>query len=223
VEQAMKIKRAGVNDTDLFTDEQLKFGACCFYSEDRALKYVFEINGQEARLLTSTDQYVNLVIDEFLFYSGFVTTIKNKDGYVIAEKAQVRPYMYEISKIQPSQFYISKTKLENCKKWIKSPEDIFIPIIVEDGVHISLDGHTRMKAALDFGYPYVLVYPDKYDKSIFYFVDEAIKRNVTSIFDIDVVSDMEYALKWDKFCDDLFERITETSDRCCKGRNGNTQ
>jgi hypothetical protein len=200
----LKILRANMNDTDIFSERELDFGACCYYSEDRSFRYFFEINGREATLFTNTDQYISETIEEFLFYSGFIVSIKDEHGHVLAERTQSRPYLLEILKIQPSQFYISEKKLESCKKWIKTYEEIFIPIVIKDDKVISLDGHTRLRAALDLEYTSVLVYPDEYDDYIFSFADEAIKRKIFKVSDMEIVSDEEYTLKWHKYCDEFF-------------------
>jgi len=203
----MEIIRANYEDTDVFCPNQLKYGACCFYTEDRLSKYFFKINGHEAIIFTNTKQYIQQAIDEFLFYSSFITSIKDEHGNIILTRQTVKPYLYDISKIQPSQFYINKEKLENSKKWIKSPEDIIIPIIIKDDRVISLDGHTRIKAAIDLGYTQVYIYPDDYDQTIFLFIEEAIKRNIHSVYDMELVSAEDYKIKWDKFCDDLFANL----------------
>jgi hypothetical protein len=206
--QFVKIIRAKASNTDIFSEYELGFGACCFFTEDKACKYFFEIKGREATLFANTKQYISQAIKEFLFYSSFVVTIKDSDGNILLTKTETEPLLLEIQKIQPSQFYINEKKLESCKKWIKSPGDIYIPIISKDGKVISLDGHTRMRAAMDLGYTCVYVYPDEYDEYIFYFVDEAIKRQINSVSDMEIVSDEDYKLKWHKFCKDFFKRLS---------------
>jgi hypothetical protein len=203
----MKIVRAGVNDTDIFSEHELNHGACCFYTEDRSFKYYFEIRGREATFFANTDQYISQAIDEFLFYSGFIVLIKDTCGRTLASRTPNEPYLCEISKIQPSQFYVNKEKLHSCKKWIQDHEDIIIPIVHREGKIISLDGHTRLRAAHDLGYTSVYIYISSYDETIFYFVDEAIKRGIYSVADMEVVSGEDYKLKWDQFCDDLFAKL----------------
>ena len=205
----MEIIRAELKDTDIFSAGELNFGACCFFTEDRAFRYFFEINGREATLFTDTDKYISQAIEEFLFYSSFILSVKDKDNRVLVTRTQNQPYLLEISKIQPSQFYINEKKLESCKKWIKSHEDIFIPIVIRNDKIISLDGHTRLRAALDLGYTSVFVYHDEYNDIIFYFVDEAVRRNVYSVSDMELVSDEEYGAKWNKYCNDLFDSLTQ--------------
>ena len=106
----MKILRAGHNSTNIFSKQQLDYGACCFYSEDKACKYFFEISNREAKLFTNTNQYITEAIEEFLFYSGFVTIIKDENDNILYSKDVPQPYWLEISKIQPSQFYINQQK-----------------------------------------------------------------------------------------------------------------
>ena len=205
---SVKVLRAGFNDTDIFAKTDLELGGCCFFTEDRKFKYIFKIDGQEATLSANTNHYVSQVIDAFLFYSGFVTSIKDESGNILSTKELSEPYLFDIKKIQPSQFYINEKKLKSCKNWIKSNKDIFIPIVIKNDTCISLDGHTRMRAALDLGYDSVYVYLDDYDETIFNFTDEAIKRQIHSVYDMDIISDKEYEIKWNKFCDDLLERAS---------------
>ena len=203
----MNITRADMNDTDIFDEHQLDFGACCFFTEDKTYKYFFEIKGHEVTLYTNSSQYIDQAIEEFLFYSSFITTIKDKDENVLLTRTAAKPYLLEISKIQPSQFFINEKKLESCKKWIKCPEDVLIPIVQKEDKTISLDGHTRMRAALDLGYASIYVYPDEYDDTIFLFVDEAVRRQIYRVSDMEIVDAKEYTQKWDKFCDNLFANL----------------
>jgi len=200
----MKIVRASINDTDLFSSQQLIFGACCFFTEDKIGRYFFEINGREATLYTNTKDHIAQAIDEFLFYSGFITTIKDKEGRILAERTPNIPCLHEISKIQPSQFYISEDKLSRCKTWIRSSEDILVPVIVKDGKTIALDGHTRLRAAVDLGFDSAYVYTEESSDYIFKFVDEAVKRGVLCISDMEIISEEDYNTKWHKFCDTFF-------------------
>ena len=47
----------------------------------------------------------------------------------------------------------------------------------------------------------------EYDETIFHFVNEAIKRNINSVYDIEIISNESYEIKWNKFCDDLFSNL----------------
>jgi len=202
----MKIIRASIDDTDIFSENELNFGACCFFTEDKLCKYFFEIEGRVATLFSNSQQYTFQAINEFLFYSGFITTIRDENGAVLLNRKPNKAYLYEISKLQVSQFYISEVKLESCKKWIRCQDDIFVPIVVSDGKTILIDGHTRVRAANDLGYSSVNVYLDEFDDYIFHFVSEAIKRKINNVSDMELICHEEYKLKWYKFCDDFFKR-----------------
>ena len=158
----MKIIRAEHTDTDLFSQHELDYGACCFFTEDKAYRYYFQINEREATIFANTDSYMSQAIDAFLYYSSFIVSVKDQNGQVLCTKTPHEPYLQSISSIQPSQFYVNQSKLECCKKWIKSNEDIYIPIVIKDGMSISLDGHTRLRAAMDLYYSSVYVYPAEY-------------------------------------------------------------
>lgn len=201
----MKIIRADINDTAIFDNDELRFGGCCFFTEDRLCKYFFRINGREATLFKSSDKYIPQVIDEFLFYSGFIATIHDEKGIILLERKPSEAYLCEIDKLQPSQFYINKTKLENCKRWIKSQDDIFAPIVISEGRTILQDGHTRVRAAIELGYTCINVYPEEHTSYILDFVDEAVKRQINSISDMQLLDDDEYRVKWHGFCDAFFE------------------
>ena len=82
----MKLIRAGASDTDVFSKDELGFGACCFYAEDKSFKYFFEIKGREATLYANTELHTRQAIDECLFYSGFITSIKDRTGSILFAK-----------------------------------------------------------------------------------------------------------------------------------------
>ena len=204
----MEIIRANARDRDIFTEDELAFGGCCFCTEDRVHRFFFEINGREA-VLHSGAAFVDAAIDEFLFYSGFITTIRDGNGNVLRERKLSEPYLCGIMKIRPSQFYISEDKLAACKKWIKSREDVYIPVLIRNGETIAQDGHTRLRAALDSGFEAVYVYEEEYDPAIMHFVDEAGKRGIKSVADMEILSEEEYKLKWHKYCKDYFAGLEQ--------------
>ena len=43
------------------------------------------------------------------------------------------------------------------------------------------------------------------DDSIYYFVEEAIKRNIKTPHDLVLLNHEEYVEKWHRFCDEYFE------------------
>ena len=77
---------------------------------------------------------------------------------------------------------------------------------MENGRTILQDGHTRVRAAMELGYSCVNVYSEEHDLYIFDFADEAIRRCINVISDMQLLDDDEYRIKWHGFCGNFFER-----------------
>ena len=86
----------------------------------------------------------------------------------------------------------------------KNNEDI-IPLIEADERYVSLDGHTRLSVAVDRGYTSVKGFLADGGDWVQKFVHEALLRGIHTPYDMQVLSHSEYDLKWNKFCDELFE------------------
>lgn len=117
----------------------------------------------------------------------------------------------QLKDLQPSQFYISKDKIEAILKWFK-PNDLSnfnpIPIKLLNGKLVMTDGHTRAVVAIMHGLdkvPIVLESDDlswdMYEKC----VEECIKRDIKSPYDLlnQIVDKATYHEKWDKWCDNM--------------------
>ena len=169
-------------------------------------KYIFEITGREATLFAESRCHVNEAVEEFLYRSGFVTSIRDASGGILVQREPVKLELVEISAIRPSQFYISTSKLALCKRWIRGRDDVMIPIAWMGGEAVALDGHTRMRAALDLGYRDVYTYCEDAGEYIPRFVNEAAKRGVMRVADMEVLCDEDYEIKWHRYCDDFFGR-----------------
>ncbi|MCL1997275.1 MAG: ParB/RepB/Spo0J family partition protein [Turicibacter sp.] len=204
----MRIIRADTADSDIFSPEKLAFGACCFFTEDRNSTYFFEIHGQKATLFPEKNVYIAEVIREFLAYSNFICEIYDSSGNILLKIPQKESKLLDIRKIQPSQFYINGRKLANCQNWIKTRKDIFIPVTAHGGKIIALDGHSRLKAAAALGFDTVFVYEDETEEYIFDFAIEAEKRRIYSVFDMEILTDEEYTVKWREYCQNFFGTTT---------------
>lgn len=200
----MEIKRAEPGNTNIFPAEKLRYGGCCFYSDNRECTYFFDIKGREAVLYADKPLYLDDVINEFLFYSNFVKRIYNPSGRLLHVNAAAALTRIRITDIQPSQFFINEQKLANCMTWITSFSDVYIPVAAVNGQIVALDGHTRLRAAWDLGYTHVYAYQDDSGGYIKDFADEAVRRGIRNILGMEIVSDENYRLKWHKYCDDFF-------------------
>lgn len=147
-----------------------------------------------------------LLIEEFRFYAGHICRFYNENGELVADFPPVELFTVKLSEIQPSQFYVDEEKLQAVRTFLFSPEDIVIPVIRWENRYVSLDGHTRLAAAIDAGYDRVSAFIEESDGSILGFVEEAKKRGIFSPYDLQRVSHAEYDVVWNQFCDDYFKR-----------------
>ena len=114
----------------------------------------------------------------------------------------------KINDLQPSQFYISKEKINNIKKWF-NPQDLSnfepIPIKELDGQVVITDGHTRLVVALLFGLDSVPLVWDEDELNWDMYrecVRECKKLGITSPSNLltRIISKDEYDIKWNKWC-----------------------
>jgi hypothetical protein len=120
-----------------------------------------------------------------------------------------------LKSIQPSQLYISESKLESVRSWfspsqIKSYEPL--PIKELDGVVFFTDGHTRALAAYISGIKVTKVYWDEdeldwdvYRECIKWCIDEGI----TSIEDLSdrIITHDEYKKLWLDRCQEMQDKL----------------
>ncbi len=122
----------------------------------------------------------------------------------------------ELSKIQPSQLYISKQKLAKVKEKF-NPKDLttleVIPIKEIEKKIIYIDGHTRAFAAYQAGYKKIpVVWEDEeLDWEIYKICVKWCKAD--GIYSIDdlryrVVNQKDYEILWYKRCDELHKKLT---------------
>lgn len=113
--------------------------------------------------------------------------------------------------IQPSQFYLSKAKIDQISAWF-DPADLsnFEPIPVKylNGRVIFTDGHTRAWVAHSAGLKTVPLMwdPDALDWDLYQLcVDACRERGVYSVSDLHnrVLSEPEYEEKWIRWCDEM--------------------
>ena len=162
-----------------------------------------EIIGQDTALINCDNaEYFDLVINEFLFYAEHIRKFY-ANGELIKELAPLELFDISLADIQPSQFYVDEDKINAVKSFIKSADDIIVPLRRFGERYISLDGHTRLSVAVQNGYGKVKGFITQSDTQLIGFVKEAQKRSVFSPYDLKVLSHAEYDILWNKFCDDF--------------------
>lgn len=151
--------------------------------------------------------YITPIIESFRFFAEHINKFCDKSGKVISSYKPVEVKKILLEEIQPSQFYVDEDKIKAVGSFIKSMDDIMIPVMLNPKTtnrYISLDGHTRMYYSFLQGYKSIRVFESETNDYVFRFADEAVKRGVRSVSDITVLPHSEYEIKWNKFCDDFF-------------------
>ncbi|MGN0166621.1 MAG: hypothetical protein ACI4AB_01140 [Acetatifactor sp.] len=147
------------------------------------------------------------LIEEFRFFAEHITCFLDEQGNLLKEYPRVEIFDLELSRIQPSQFFVDEEKLKAVTSFVRVPEDVVIPVTRMENTnrYISQDGHTRMYCACQKGMRTVKAFlVEEEIDYISYFVEEARRRGIYKISDMQVLSHEEYAEKWHKFCDEYF-------------------
>jgi len=144
------------------------------------------------------------IIEEFRFFTPHITIFYNENRTLIQEFSPAEFLTVSLKEIQPSQFYVDKDKIAAIKSFIRNGTDIVIQVCRQEDRYISLDGHTRLYYAVLMGWTEVQAVEVSSGTYINGFVEEAIRRNIRSPYDLQLVSHREYEEKWYKFCDDYF-------------------
>lgn len=176
---------------------------------NESIRYDFEImNHKEAILHTKAELCPKEVIEEFLFYSGFISQIKTVNGEFIYHQPPKNVMKQPLDCIQPSQLYVNEEKLKRLLTWINDPRDIIVPVIQLNEQYVSIDGHTRLKAAELLGFHEIYIYLDDFEVYIEDFVHFCQNEQKYSIYDLSIISDEEYQIKWCTFCEAYFKERT---------------
>lgn len=163
------------------------------------------INNDSAIVYFDKEIDVFKLIDEFRFYSEHITNFYDENMNLIKAFPPIELFQINLKDIQPSQIFVDIEKVKAIEGFVKSEEDIYIPLAKIKDYIISEDGHTRLYYAVTKGYSKVWGFftePGDYTEE---FAEEARKRKVYSPYDLKLLTHEEYKLKWHKFCDDFFK------------------
>lgn len=200
---SLNIKRIDNYKDKRFSEAVLKqHGA--FVVDDNL--YEVEIISDMEAVVRGPEKYQKDVIEEFRFFAEHISKFYNEQGETIAEYASVELFDVPISLIQPSQFFVDQEKKSALSSFINEASDIVIPLNKKEERYVSLDGHTRLSIAVDKGYDVIKRFLTENAEWVEVFVNEAQKRGIFSPYDIKEVNHEEYDIKWNKFCDELFDK-----------------
>lgn len=129
-----------------------------------------------------------------------------------------KAFILSLAQIQPSQLYISTTKLAQVRAWWTPPQMatlIPIPVVRLDDAIVATDGHTRAFAAYQAGFGEVPVVwdTDELDWQAYRIcVDWCRAEGVRTVMDLAgrVVAPADYQRLWLDRCRRMHQRLSET-------------
>lgn len=202
----MKVERID-NYTDNRFSKEVLYQHGCFLVDGIDPYEVEIVSDYEAIVRGKDSNYYEAIIEEFRFYTPHITTFYDSFKNVIKCYPKKEIFEINLEDIQPSQFYVDQEKIDAIKTFLNKEEDIIIQVMQKDDRYISLDGHTRLYYAVMKKFKKVRAVLANSDDYISYFVEEAMKRNITTPYDLILVSHEEYKEKWHKFCDSYFDTL----------------
>lgn len=200
----IQIRRIDSYDDERFSTQVLyQHGA---FVVNNSLMYEVEIISQNEAIIRGDERFYKEVIEEFRFFAEHITKFYDKERNIVIEFKNIPTIDVSIDRIQPSQFYVDSTKKMAVENFINMEMDVIIPLVEYGDRYISMDGHTRLSVAIDKGFKSVKGIIVQGDEWLYKFAEEAIKRNVKTPYDLEVLSHEDYDLKWNRFCDEFFEQ-----------------
>lgn len=166
--------------------------------------YEVEIIGaNEAVVRGERPELYEQIIEEFRFYAEHITQFYDEKGALIQKFPDVHKFQINLEDIQPSQFYVDRDKKRAVASFTETEKDVIIPLLPYGERYISLDGHTRMSVAIDRGLKQICGFLVEEAEYIYPFVEEAVKRNILTPYDMEELPHDEYEIKWNKFCEEF--------------------
>lgn len=164
-----------------------------------------EITGERTAVIRcGADTDIDALIEEFRFYAEHITRFYNGEGGLLRQLDDVELFEVDIDRIQPSQFYVSKEKLDAVASFVHSGRDVIVPLNAHGDRYISMDGHTRLYLAVLLGIERVLGFIAEDNSDVRAFAEEAARRGIGAPRDLTVLSPDEYEEKWIGFCQNYF-------------------
>ncbi len=198
----MKVRRATHEDLKHFPAEVIhKRLGYVVDNNEKTYVYFTIFDMFNAKISTIDERWLDDAIKAFRFHNGFVYRFYDKNGVKVREYDKVELLRVDPLALGVTQWLVSEKKLSELNQWVGSPEDIVIPVFEYQKRLIALDGHTRLKAAHYWEMPYVYVYKETGDGLSKAFYNSAIKRDVKTIEDVEVVDSSRYKNEWDFMCD----------------------
>ena len=152
------------------------------------------------------------LIETFRFHAPHIGRFYSETGSPVASFPAPEILEVDLDNIQPSQFFVDEEKLAAIRSFIHQPEDVIIQVLPWNDRFISLDGHTRLYAAVQEGFPSVKAVISETNEWVWPFVLEAEKRKIFSPRDLILLSHDDYEVQWNQYCDSVFAQQDPGAD-----------
>lgn len=198
----MKIRRAQAHESKHFSREAFQ-KKLAYVVEENPIRYIeFEIfDIYKARITPFDEKWGTSLIDVFRFHNGFVTLFYDCFGNLIKTFPNVELFQINPQELGVTQWLVSEKKLADLNQWLATPEDVIVPVFPYKNRWIALDGHTRLKAAIHWEMPYVYAYKEAGDGLSKAFYNSAMRRDIVTVEDLEVVDAKRYQRDWEEMCD----------------------
>lgn len=201
----MEIERINHYQDARFSTKVLNQHGCFLIDQ---IPYEVEIISDfEAVIHSRSSLYFDELIEEFRFYTPHIWKFYDEQKRVIKKYKPLKRIQISLKDIQPSQFFVDQEKVKAISTFIFKPEDIIIQVLADGQRFIALDGHTRLYYAAILGFTHVFAVMSESDPSIHDFVKEAIRRNIFSPYDLELLDHDAYEIKWNAYCDEYFKSL----------------
>ncbi len=165
------------------------------------------ISINEAIIYGKNKHLYNIVIKEFEKYAPNICVFYDKERNIVKRKQKPIILSIPICEINLTQFYIDEIKLDSVQKSIKNINEIVIQVSKYNNKYICVDGHTRLYYLANKGEKNVNVILVKPDYYILDFLLEANRRNIYNVYDLSLISHIDYKDKWLNYCENYFKNI----------------
>lgn len=176
---------------------------------------VFLVNDTEPYEIIITDKFNAVikgnnyklfpqVIEEFRIYAEHIVNFYDAKNNLVKSYPKKSLLKISIDDIEPSQFYIDINKMNALKNFIKSEEDVIIPVLKHGDKYICLDGYTRLMIAHLSDIKNIYAFKTSSEGFIYDFIKEAQSRDIFHIRDLQILSHDDYIKKWYSYCDEYF-------------------
>ena len=199
----MEIERIDSYVDDRFSKTALlQHGA--YLIDDEPYEIVI-VSDNKAIVYGNNPEKYEALIEQFRYHAPHITNFVDEKGETITNITEVEVVDIALDLIQPSQFFVDEQKLEAVGSFINKPEDIIVQVVPWEDRYISMDGHTRLYYACKNELKSVKAVVVEMEDWVWTFVEGARNRKIYTPYDLQLLSNEEYEVQWNQYCDSIFK------------------